>query len=133
MEMPAREPPPLYGTSHFRVLIGNVSRELAAAGRRSQALDVEQILHRHAQAVQRTQRFAAGKLGVGQVSLGAGRAPVAADDGIDRRIQRLDALDGGLECGSCRDLGVLDGVRKLGRAEPSQIRVHVLVLMQFTG
>ena len=90
-------------------------------------LQVDVDLHRHRHAVQRAQRIAAAARGIGRIGRGQRLVGQQVDDGVERRVDGLHALQAGL-CRFARGEGAAadGGGEALGGPGPQGVG-HVVV------
>ncbi len=96
------------------VLRGDVVGELDRAARRADALDLDRVLDRDREPVERSAPLAAYGLGVGAVRLGPGPIEVERHHRVDGAVQPVDARCEELQQLPARDLAVADRGGLLG-------------------
>jgi hypothetical protein len=81
-----------------------------------------QVLHRQRKAVHPAAPFAARQFGVARVGFGQRQRRVAQrDDGVEARVQRLDARQRGLHDLAAGHIARGDAARQFGGAEGEQV------------
>ena len=91
---------------------------------RDAALDVQEVLQRDRQAVQRASRHAGFAFEVGCVGASERFLAINLDKGMEPRIERIDARQTRFGDVSRRYLAAIEASRKLGQRNERQVVVH---------